>query len=50
MTGGFLKQTEEEAKKQMWWDELSDKEKNAILSIPNFDRAIFKEITGIDVL
>ena len=50
VTGGFLKQTEEEAKKQMWWDELSDKEKNAILSIPNFDRAIFKEITGIDVL
>ena len=50
VTGGFLKQTEEEAIQQMWWNELSDKEKNAFLSIPNFDRAIFKEITGIDVL
>lgn len=32
-----------------WWDDLTDKEKGIIKSIPNFDPDIFKEITGIDV-
>ena len=49
VTGGFLKQIEKETGRQMWWDALSDKEKEIILNIPNFDRAIFKEITGIEV-
>ena len=30
-------------------DDLSDEKKNIIKSIPNFDKVIFKEITGIDV-
>ena len=34
---------------QNWWVSLSDDDKKAILSIPNFDKAIFKEITGVDV-
>lgn len=35
--------------RQTWWDALIDKEKKAILELPNFDKDIFKEITGIDV-
>ena len=34
---------------QEWWESLRPINKNAILSIPNFNREIFKEITGIDV-
>lgn len=47
-TGGYLKQ-EEMANRQDWWDSLSHRYKETILSIPNFDRDIFLEITGIDV-
>lgn len=35
--------------RQFWWKTISQDQKNAILSIPNFDAKIFKEITGIDV-
>ena len=35
--------------RQSWWETLLPTRKNAILSIPNFDAKIFKEITGIDV-
>ena len=31
------------------WGKLSQKEKDIVISIPNFDKAIFKEVTGIDV-
>ena len=34
---------------QRWWVSLSDDDKKVILGIPNFDKAIFKEITGVDV-
>lgn len=33
----------------LWWENMSDKNKNIIKSIPNFDADIFKEITGIEV-
>lgn len=49
VTGGFLKHIEKETGRQMWWDGLSDYEKEIVLNLPNFDKAIFKEITGIDV-
>ena len=49
-TRGYLKQiivsTEE---KQEWWDRLCKEAKNEILSLPNFDKEIFREITGITV-
>ena len=32
-----------------WWHELSADEKMAITSLPNFDKKVFKEITGIDI-
>ncbi len=47
--GGILKYIEKEAHRQTWWDGLSDGEKNTIMNIPNFDKDIFKEITGITV-
>ena len=49
VTGGFLKHIEKETGRQMWWDGLSDHEKEIVLNLPNFDKVIFKEITGIDV-
>ena len=49
VTGGFLKHIEKETGRQMWWDGLSDHEKEIVLNLPNFDKAIFKEITGITV-
>ena len=49
-TGGYLKEVRMTAEiRQAWWNSLSDCDKKTILSLPNFDAAIFKEITGIDV-
>lgn len=41
--------TEDVKYTQVWWNRLEDTDKQIILNIPNFDREIFKEITGIDV-
>ena len=49
VTGGFLKHSEKETENQMWWDGLSDRKKTIVMNLPNFDKDIFKEITGIDV-
>ena len=49
-TGGYLKMfkaTKED--KQTWWNNLSDKYKEEVLSLPNFNADIFEEITGINV-
>ena len=48
-TGGYLKEFDATARRNKWWHNLSDEEKKAIMSIPNFDKDIFKEITGIDI-
>lgn len=34
---------------EIWWSRLTSREKDVIKNLPNFDAAIFKEITGIDV-
>ena len=49
VTGGFLKHIEKETGRQMWWDGLSDRQKDIVMQLPNFDKDIFKEITGITV-
>ena len=49
VTGGYLKEEDNTNNRQSWWDELSVEDKETIKAIPNFDREIFKEITGIDV-
>lgn len=35
--------------RQDWWDSLLDGSKKEVLNLPNFDKAIFKQITGIEV-
>ena len=47
--GGFLKNTKREGERQEWWDNLTEEKKDIVMSLPNFDKDIFKEITGIDV-
>ena len=48
-TGGYLKKLDNSESAVIWWRSLDQRQKNIIMSIPNFDKAIFKEITGIDV-
>lgn len=49
-TGGYLKTIEvTDEDKQKWWDNLDDEDQEEIKSLPNFDKEIFKEITGIEV-
>ena len=48
-TGGYLKVfTYSEAWKNLW-NSITDKEKQEIMNIPNFDKNKFKEITGIEI-
>lgn len=47
--GGYQKRLCNSECAGIWWRELSDEEKNIIMSIPNFNKIIFKRITGIDV-
>lgn len=49
VTGGYLKYINRESERQKWWDALSEKDKKCVMNLPNFDKNIFKEITGIDV-
>ena len=48
-TGGYLKERTTADNARKWWAGLSANDRNIIFSLPNFDAAIFKEITGIDV-
>ena len=51
-TGFYLKELslkEIAEKKQKYWDKLSQEQKDIVMAIPNFDKEIFKEVTGIDV-
>lgn len=48
-TGGYLKVfTYSEAWNNLW-NSITDKEKQEIMNIPNFDKNKFKEITGIEI-
>jgi len=49
-TGGYLKTIEvTNDDKQAWWDNLDNSDKESVMSLPNFDRVVFKEVTGIEV-
>ena len=48
-TGGYLKELDKSECATSWWLGLGEEEKAIIKAIPNFDPAIFKQITGIDV-
>ena len=49
ITGGYLKQLDNSEGASIWWCGLTAYEKSTIMAIPNFDKEIFKEITGVDV-
>ena len=48
-TGGYLKELDESECGQIWWDSLSDHEKDVIKSLPNFDSEIFEQVTGVHI-
>ena len=48
-TGGYLKVLNESESAQIWWNGLSEKDKETIKSIPNFDVEKFEKCTGIEV-
>lgn len=47
--GGYLKKFDRTECNQIWWNSLSNMERDIIRNIPNFDEEIFKEITGIKI-
>jgi hypothetical protein len=49
ITGGYLKELDTSECAVTWWRGLSDDDKSIVTSLPNFDKDIFKEITGVDV-
>ncbi len=48
-TGGYLKEYSFKEACANWWLQMSDENKALIQTMPNFDKDIFKDITGIDV-
>ena len=48
-TDGYLKVLDESESAQIWWNGLSEKNKETIKSIPNFDVEKFEKCTGIKV-
>ena len=48
-TGGYLKVLDESECAQIWWDDLSERQRNIIKNIPNFDSGKFEQITGIKI-
>ena len=49
LIGGYLKTYAYKEACKNWWNEYTDKEKTVIMSMPNFDKDKFKQITGIEV-
>ena len=49
VTGGYLKELNNSECGQIWWDGLSEYKRNIVRSLPNFDPAIFEQITGIKI-
>ena len=48
-TGGYIKVLDESECGQLWWDALTDYQKNIIKGIPNFNADIFFQCTGIRI-
>ena len=46
---GYLKEKKGSEAIMSWWNSLKRTEQEIILSLPNFDKDIFEEITGIEV-
>ena len=48
-TGGYLKTLPYKDAWAVMWGSFHQKEKEAIMKLPNFNKKVFKEITGIEV-
>ena len=48
-TGGYLKERTYHEAWRIMWDSWTKKQQESIKNLPNFDKDIFKEITGIEV-
>ena len=48
-TDGYLKVLDESDCGQLWWNCLTKKNKDIIRALPNFDRKIFYQCTGIKI-
>lgn len=49
VVGGYLKILDESETAQLWWNSLSESDKDIIKAIPNFDKNIFEDILGIKI-
>ena len=49
VVGGYLKILDESECGQLWWNSLPERYKNIIKAIPNFDKEIFEDVTGIKI-
>lgn len=49
MIGGYLKRNTYKEACAKWWENMSEENREIIMSMPNFDKDVFKDITGIDV-
>lgn len=45
--GGYLKEYTFEEACENWWNSLNERDRKLIQTIPNFDKDVFREITGI---
>lgn len=49
LIGGYLKTYSYKDACKIWWNKYTDEEKAVIMSMPNFNKEKFKQITGIEV-
>lgn len=49
LIGGYLKKNTYEDACARWWADMSEENREIIMSLPNFDKEVFKDITGIEV-
>ena len=49
MNVGYLKEYTYKEACKIWWDGMSADNKAIIMSMPNFDADVFRDITGIDI-
>lgn len=47
--GGYLKEYTYKESCANWWAEMTEENKKIIMSMPNFDKEVFYDITGIEV-
>ena len=47
--GGYLKDYTYKEACTHWWEQMREEDRQTVMSMPNFDKNIFFEITGIKV-